>query len=89
MNSSKTSIVVIPNPVLNKMVNIQLNNVPSGRYNLMLYNILGQPVLQRTIEHAGGNSSQLLTLPSAALNGVYVLRLFNKSTSFETRIIVQ
>ncbi|CAN5730107.1 hypothetical protein BH10BAC2_BH10BAC2_15910 [soil metagenome] len=89
ISNVKSSIVVMPNPVIDNTINIKLNNVPSGRYNLILYNVLGQPVLQRTIEHAGGSSSQVFTLPSAAPNGVYVLRLLNKSGSFETRLVVQ
>lgn len=89
MSGGKTSIAVMPNPVVNNMVNVQLNNLPAGRYNLKLYNIVGQPILQRTIEHAGGNGSQMLTFPGTLAKGVYVLRLFNESTSFDIRIVVQ
>ena len=89
ISGGKTSIAVMPNPVYNSRINVQFNNLPAGRYNCMLYDALGQPVLQTVIEHAGGNASQTLTLPSNIANGIYVLKVFNKSLSFDTRIIVQ
>jgi hypothetical protein len=89
MSGGKTSIAVMPNPIPNRMLNVQLNNLNAGRCNLMLYNILGQPVLKKTIEHTGGNASQQLTLPSTIARGVYVLKLFNENISFDTKIVVQ
>ena len=50
---ASSSIRFYPNPVTNHALNIQLNNLPAGRYNVSLYNAAGQKCLTVFFDHAG------------------------------------
>jgi len=89
INGGKTSVTVMPNPVPNKMVNLQLNNLTAGKYNVVLYNSAGQKVFNKTIEHSGGSASQSLTFPSGIAKGIYVLKVFNQIFDYNTKIVIE
>ncbi len=89
ISNGKSSVSVYPNPVQNRIVNVQFTNLPAGNYNLILYNTLGQPVLSRKIEHAGGSATQSFTLPVNTAAGAYTVKLFNKTFDFTSRIVVE
>jgi len=89
ISNGKTSVSIYPNPVQNRIVNVQFTNLPAGNYNLVLYNTLGQSVLSRKIEHAGGSATQNFMLPVNAVAGAYIVKLFNKTFDFTSRLIVE
>ena len=89
INGGKTSVTVMPNPVPDKMVNLQFNNLVAGKYNVVLYNSIGQKVYMRTIEHPGGSASQSLTFPSSTARGIYVLKVFNQTFDYNTKLIIE
>jgi hypothetical protein len=71
----KGSLVVYPSPLMNNEISMQLSNAPKGKYLLTLSNNLGQDVWRKSIEHAGGSSSQSLSLPANLAKGIYQLTL--------------
>lgn len=83
------SITIQPNPVVNRSINLALNNIAAGKYNFAVYNMLGQKIISQSLTHAGGSASQLVTLPASAKAGTYVVKLFNETTNFSVRILVQ
>src|SRR6266536_749702 len=89
ISAGKSSVSIYPNPVQNRIVNVQFTNLPAGNYNLILYNTLGQPVLSKKIEHAGGSATQSFTLPVNTAAGAYIVKLFNKTFDFTSRIVVE
>lgn len=89
IGGDKTSISIYPNPVQHKLISVQFSNIPQGRYQLILYNSLGMHVFKTTIEHAGGSSTQSFLLPLNAKAGAYVLKIFNETLNFTSRIIVE
>jgi len=89
INGGKTSVTVMPNPVPNKVVDLQLNNLAAGRYNLVLYNSIGQKVFSKTIEHSGGSASQTVTFPSGTPKGIYVLKVFNQTFDYNTKLVIK
>jgi hypothetical protein len=51
-----------------------LNQPSAGTYTLLLTNVLGQPVLQKIVSHAGGISSTVIDLGRSNIAaGVYLL----------------
>lgn len=50
-----SSISVYPNPVKGKTLAVHLVNIEKGKYNVTLYNDLGQQVYAGAIDHAGGS----------------------------------
>jgi len=89
ISNGKISISVIPNPVHNKIINLQLNNLTAGKYNLFLYSTDGKIVYNKTIEHAGGTSVQQLVLPSGIAPGTYLIRLYHETQNFTVGMIVE
>jgi hypothetical protein len=45
--------------------------------------------LRRTIEHPGGSATQSFVLPANTAVGAYVIKLFNETSGFTSRIVVQ
>ncbi|MBA4166599.1 MAG: T9SS type A sorting domain-containing protein [Chitinophagaceae bacterium] len=65
-----------PNPVNAQNVSIQIFNQAAGTYMLVLYNALGQAVVQKTISVS--SSSEVKTLPVSSLaKGIYHLSLIS------------
>lgn len=89
ISGGKTSISVQPNPVQNKIIHLQLNSLAAGKYNMVMYNSVGQRIMGKTIEHVGGTSAQVLALPSNIPAGTYLLKLFNEYADFTSRFIIQ
>ncbi len=84
-----STIAVYPNPVKGSRLNLELNNVAAGTYNLNLYNGLGQQVFSRQLMHTGGSSTQSIQLTNRLAKGVYQLRIGNKESKFTQTLIVE
>ena len=86
LGKAASSITVNPNPVEGERMNLQLLNQPAGRYTLRLLTMDGRSVLTRTIEHAGGNATQQITLPRLMANGQYSLEVMGEGEAPATLI---
>ncbi|MCW3108497.1 MAG: Cadherin domain protein, partial [Segetibacter sp.] len=82
-------IKVTPNPVRNKTLGLQLNNISQGRYELVLYNATGQRVFNKVIDHSGGISAQNIQLPSQLGSGLYKIKLISSKESFNATLIIE
>ena len=60
-----------PNPVSGKVVNLELLNMVKGRYFLTFYNVAGQIIYTKTVEHNGGSASQPVSIPENIQTGIY------------------
>jgi len=69
------AISVYPNPVVNGIINLQLNNQPQGNYGIRLINKAGQTIRQKQIQHAGGSSTESITLDKYLPRGIYQLEV--------------
>lgn len=82
-------LVIYPNPVADRMINVQLNNFTKGRYEFNLYNSAGQIVYTRSINHGGGSASEVITLPSSISRGIYYANIKNGNTSFSRMLMIE
>jgi hypothetical protein len=87
--NEKTSITIYPNPVQNRIINIQLDNLPKAKYQFLIHNDLGQRVFSTSFEHAGGSLNHSFVLPLNIKPGFYITRLFNERINFITSMIVE
>lgn len=71
------SFTIAPNPVEGSVVNIQFKNQLQGRYTLRLLASTGETVFTSVKEHAGGNSTQVVELPSTIARGAYQLEIIS------------
>jgi hypothetical protein len=79
VNIAKTngSIAIFPNPIRGNTFSVKLKNMDKGRYNILLYNDLGQKVFQSMIDHNIGNSTYRVTIPTRMVKGSYKLHITN------------
>jgi SprB repeat len=68
---SNEGITIFPNPLVNRVINLQLNNQPEGVYHLRVINQLGKPVLKRQIVHNEGTSTEVIRLDEKLAHGIY------------------
>lgn len=71
------SFTIAPNPVEGSVVNVQFKNQLAGRYTLRLLAPTGEAVFTSVKEHQGGNSTQVVQLPSTIARGAYQLEIIS------------
>ncbi len=85
--SDKQAFTIYPNPVKGNNIMLEFNNLEKGNYSLEVFNAAGQKVMRRNIVHAGGNATEMLTLPALS-TGLYHFRLEGSKKQLEQRIMI-
>ena len=75
IGSSKHDITVYPNPVVNDVIRLQLNNQPQGKYGMRLLNKAGQVLIVKQAEHLDGSSIEIIQLDKYLPRGIYQLEI--------------
>ncbi|MFZ4057164.1 MAG: T9SS type A sorting domain-containing protein [Ferruginibacter sp.] len=78
---SESGMSVYPNPITDKVVNIQLNNQPKGNYQLRIFNTNGQVMMNTSIKHPGGSATQSFMLPATIKSGNCKLEVLDANGS--------
>ncbi|MBL0355620.1 MAG: hypothetical protein IPP72_01465 [Chitinophagaceae bacterium] len=81
----KPAFAIAPNPVEGSVINLQFKNQAQGRYNVRLLSNAGQVVFTTVAEHAGGNSTQLISLPATIARGAYQLEIISPDKTTEVQ----
>ena len=89
LGNASISIVAYPNPLQENRFNLQLNNLPKGKYSIIATNSIGQEVLRKTIDHNGGSSMQMIELDNKWTMGTYQLEVVGENTKLLLRLIKQ
>ena len=85
-----SSVGVYPNPIKGNTINLQLQNIDKGDYELQVINTVGQVLFSKAIQHNGGTATQTVQLPSNFAKGNYVLKLANQeSILYSEKIILE
>jgi hypothetical protein len=87
--ADKGEIVVYPNPVKNKTVNLQFSNMKKGIYTARITTQSGQLLLSRGLRHDGGSATQTFRLPSNLQEGVYSLHIVNGAEAITHTLVVR
>jgi hypothetical protein len=85
----KTDVRVISNPVKGGVMNLQLNNISSGRYYITLYSNGGQQIFARTMNLSDGSSNETIYLPRNLASGSYFLQVNNGQTRINKHVLLQ
>ncbi|MEP7143980.1 MAG: hypothetical protein ABI707_13955 [Ferruginibacter sp.] len=78
MDRIDAAIIVYPNPVVNKIMNVQFNNQPAGSYTLKISSATGQLLMIKTLYHTGGTDTKPIPLPDTIEMGNYQLSITGK-----------
>ena len=74
MLNGKKGIQVTPTVITSQRFTLPLNGQAAGNYSLLLTNLSGHQVYQKTISNTGGNNAQVIELQKvAAATGIYNL----------------
>jgi hypothetical protein len=87
--SSQMDIMVMPNPVKDKQLNIQLSGYEKGNYSLMLYNAAGSLVYSKQLTLNTGNTTMQVNLPAGLAKGIYQLAVTDGNTKHSKAISVE
>jgi hypothetical protein len=85
----RTNVGVLPNPVQGGVLNLQLDNINSGKYSISLYSNSGQKVFARSLDLTNGSVTQTINLPQTLGRGMYFLQLSNSNTRIDKEVILQ
>ena len=83
MPNLKPNISIYPNPITDGIIHVQLVNQPQGRYSFRLLNPLGQVLVSKQSEFAGGNGSENIQWNYNLAHGVYQLETTRPDGSVE------
>ena len=77
----QTGISIYPNPVVDGKINIQLNNMPKGTYDMQILNTDGQLVATDQLVHAGGTIVKVFSMKNYMAGGIYNLEVIHPDKS--------
>jgi hypothetical protein len=86
---AQKSITVYPNPVTDKTIILQLNNLHQGIFNIELYNSIGQAVYKSKIVYPGGSLAETIKLPASIAEGLYHLHVYSGEARFDQKLILK
>lgn len=66
-----------PNPVINNKINLQFINQKEGIYEVKLLNTFGQSLVNKTINHKGGNHVEAIIPSQNIPKGIYRIDIIN------------
>ena len=75
------NIKVYPNPVLFDEVNIQFNDLPTGKYIIELTDPLGRKVIQQKVKLTRQTQTALIQIPTITAQAFYYIRILNEKNA--------
>ncbi len=85
-NRSLNAITIMPNPVNGNTIALQVN-LPKGNYFIGVTNKLGQLILSKNIQHAGGSTTEKMEFSKALVGGIYQLRISGEGIDIIRQVI--
>ena len=82
------SFTVYPNPVKGNTINLQIENQPTGIYQVKLMNISGQVVYNGKLSVSSNSMSQSLNVGKAMPKGIYQLQVKNADNSTQVKSVM-
>jgi hypothetical protein len=77
IGKQQPGIVVAPNPVINKQLNVYINNLVPGGYCLQLFSVEGKLLFSKKLAISNGSSTHLVELPATISKGNYVVKVLS------------
>lgn len=87
--NGKHSFEIVANPIINKELKVQINNLPKGNYTIEILNSLGQKKQQINLTSNSTSVSQTILLNNTISNGLYFVRLSGIDFNETNTVIVK
>ena len=75
IGATASNISVYPNPVVDKIINLQFTGMPKGNYAARVINNQGQIVLSKQINYTGGTATQKIKTENIIASGAYKIEV--------------
>jgi len=78
-NEERSSLLIYPNPVQeNESINIFLDNISNGKYNLTILDLLGKAVIKNELEATDNRITEKILSPNDLHSGMYLIFIQNE-----------
>ena len=74
-NPGAGKVAIYPNPVTNNQFILQFGKVAAGNYNVEMTNVMGQTVMQRTVNVQSEDQVETISIKSSFARGVYLVKI--------------
>ncbi len=74
--TAKSSIIVYPNPAINKTVNVSFNGLAANKYTVIVVDGNGNSIYSKTVSANGKTVSQIV-LPRSTSGGMYIVKVID------------
>lgn len=78
---SQNGILIYPNPVKGRFINVHFINQAPGKYVLILYNFIGQKIMVKEFDVTGRNSSKNISIEKSTVQGILQLEVIKPGGS--------
>lgn len=89
LNNTGSMLVMYPNPVREKMLNLEIKALAKGTYNFTMYNSVGQKVFTTQIDYAGTPASEVIYLPATITAGIYYIQVSGQTVLTNQILLVE
>ena len=87
--SQGSGIVIYPNPIKGKVINVQFQNTNEAMYQIHIFNQIGQTIYTQQLQHTGRTAAYVVALPANIAKGIYSVQISNNSVKTTQKIIVE
>ena len=86
-----SKIQIYPNPVTNNQFTLQFGRIAVGNYNVEMTNVMGQVVMQRTVNVQAEDQVENISIKSSLARGVYLVKVVgaDKISVLSQKLVVQ
>lgn len=84
-------ISIYPNPVTNNQFTLQFGKIAAGNYSVELTNVMGQVIMQRTVNVQAEDQVETISIKSTVARGVYLVKVVgaDKVSILNQKLVVQ
>ena len=86
-----SKVSIYPNPVTNNQFTLQFGKIAAGNYNVELTNVMGQVIMQRTVNVQAEDQVETISIKSTVARGVYLVKVVgaDKVSILNQKLVVQ
>jgi Secretion system C-terminal sorting domain len=87
----QSKITIYPNPVSNNQFILQFGKIAAGNYNVTLTNVMGQTIMQHSVNVQADDQVETIYLKPSMARGVYLIKVAgqNKKNMISEKLVVQ
>jgi len=89
--AAQSKVSIYPNPVTSNQFTLQFGKIAAGNYNIEMTNVMGQMVMQRTVNVQAEDQVETISIKSTLARGVYLVKVVgaDKISVLNQKLVVQ